>query len=72
MLVKAGAHPKAIQARLGHSSIRVTLDTYGHLFPNLEEDLPVRLEELRERRSQVARMWHESVTLGRLGSRDSL
>lgn len=32
LLVRAGAHPKVIQGHLGHSSIRVTLDTYGHLF----------------------------------------
>jgi integrase len=25
--------PKLVQARLGHSSITVTMDTYGHLFP---------------------------------------
>jgi len=25
--------PKLVQARLGHSSIAVTMDTYGHLFP---------------------------------------
>ena len=31
------AHPKAIQARMGHSSINVTLDRYGHLFPELDE-----------------------------------
>jgi integrase len=24
---------KVVQTRLGHSSITVTLDTYGHLFP---------------------------------------
>jgi integrase len=32
-----GAHPKAIQVRMGHSSITVTLDRYGHLFPELDE-----------------------------------
>lgn len=26
--------PKVVQTRLGHSSIVVTMDTYGHLFPN--------------------------------------
>lgn len=29
--------PKAVQARLGHSSIQVTFDTYGHLFPAVDE-----------------------------------
>lgn len=29
--------PKAVQARMGHSSIQVTFDTYGHLFPAVDE-----------------------------------
>ncbi|RVI06471.1 site-specific integrase [Sinorhizobium meliloti] len=29
--------PKAVQVRMGHSSIQVTFDTYGHLFPALDE-----------------------------------
>jgi integrase len=28
-----GLLPKAVQVRMGHSSITVTMDTYGHLFP---------------------------------------
>jgi integrase len=28
-----GLPPKVVQHRLGHSSIQVTLDVYGHLFP---------------------------------------
>jgi integrase len=37
LAIAEGAHPKAIQARMGHSSITVTLDRYGHLFPELDE-----------------------------------
>ena|ERR687898_2653628 len=33
-MVAAGAHPKYLQAQMGHSSIRVTLDLYGHVFPD--------------------------------------
>ena len=28
---------KAVQSRMGHSSIQVTFDTYGHLFPSADE-----------------------------------
>ncbi|MGH7540185.1 MAG: tyrosine-type recombinase/integrase [Gemmatimonadota bacterium] len=45
MLVAAGAHPKAIQVRLGHAAIGTTLDTYGHLFPGLDDELAARLDE---------------------------
>jgi integrase len=39
LLIAEGAHPRAITERLGHSSIQVTLGTYGHLFPTLDEAL---------------------------------
>ena len=37
LAIAAGAHPQAIQSRMGHSSINVTVDRYGHLFPELDE-----------------------------------
>lgn len=43
-LIAAGAHPRAIMERLGHSSIAVTMDTYGHLLPSLDDDLTDALE----------------------------
>ena len=36
--IEAGFAPKRLQALLGHSSISMTFDTYGHLFPNPEDD----------------------------------
>ena len=38
LLIAAGEHPKVIESLLGHASISTTLDTYGHLFPNPEDD----------------------------------
>ena len=29
--------PKIVQTRMGHSSIQMTLDVYGHLFPAVDE-----------------------------------
>jgi integrase len=37
LLIREGQHAKVIQERLGHASIRTTLDTYGHLFDGLDE-----------------------------------
>ena len=39
-----GLPPKVVQVRLGHSSIVMTMDTYGHLFPP-GDDAGKRLEE---------------------------
>jgi integrase len=36
--IKRGFSPKRLQALLGHSSIQMTFDVYGHLFPSLEDD----------------------------------
>jgi integrase len=36
--IEQGFTPKRLQALLGHSSIQMTFDTYGHLFPSLEDD----------------------------------
>jgi len=47
LLISQGAHPKAIQTHLGHSSIQVTLDRYGHLFPDDMERLADGLDETR-------------------------
>lgn len=43
-LSSAGLHPRVIQARLGHTSIVVTMDTYGHLFPDANEETTRALE----------------------------
>jgi integrase len=32
-----GLPPKLVQSRMGHSSITVTMDTYGHLFPRSDD-----------------------------------
>lgn len=45
-LVQAGVHPKAMQAHLGHSSIKTTLDTYGHLFDDHTELVANALTQL--------------------------
>jgi hypothetical protein len=60
-----GAHPLTIKERLGHASIKVTMDTYGHLFPSQDEALAAALNgALRE--SLVARQWHDGGSVSRL------
>lgn len=58
LLIAQGAHPKEIQARLGHASITTTLNTYGHLWPTLGVQLDEKIEAVfRQARSNVAEMW---------------
>ena len=44
LLVAEGAHPLVVKSHLGHSSIKVTMDVYGHLFPSEAEEVAHRLD----------------------------
>lgn len=55
LLIAAGANPKAIQAQLGHSTIQVTFDRYGHLFADHMDDLVDRLQDAWTLKSQTMR-----------------
>ncbi|OGK77199.1 MAG: hypothetical protein A2X52_02795 [Candidatus Rokubacteria bacterium GWC2_70_16] len=46
LLTAQGAHPKYIQAQLGHASIQTTLDRYGHLMPQIHEAEARKLDQL--------------------------
>ncbi len=37
MLIRLGFQPKIIAERLGHSSIKMTMDTYGYLMPGMQD-----------------------------------
>ena len=37
LLISEGAHPRVVMDRMGHSSIQITMNTYGHLFPSEDE-----------------------------------
>jgi integrase len=46
LLINEGVHPKKISERLGHSSIKLTMDTYGHLFEGSDRDSAEKMEKL--------------------------
>ena len=37
MLIRRGVQPKIISERLGHASIKITMDLYGYLMPGLQD-----------------------------------
>lgn len=43
LLIAQGEHPKYIQSQLGHSSINVTMDIYGHLMQTVNQKTASRL-----------------------------
>ena len=45
IMIKQGADPKTISERLGHSSVVITLDTYAHVLPGMQEAAALKFEE---------------------------
>jgi integrase len=45
-LLAAGTHPKIVQERLGHSSIKVTMDIYSSVLPTMQRDAVEKLAEM--------------------------
>jgi integrase len=37
-MIEAGLNVKMLQERLGHSTINITLDTYGHIYKQQGEE----------------------------------
>ena len=48
LLLKQGVNPKIVQERLGHSSIKVTMDTYSHVLPDIQRQALCAIEKIFE------------------------
>ena len=49
LALAAGVHPKVIQERLGHATIAITMDTYSHAIPAMQESAAETIAALLER-----------------------
>lgn len=54
MLIAAGVNAKAISTYLGHSSIQITFDFYGHLMPGNEAEAASLLDAYLARNSTAS------------------
>ena len=43
-MLASGVHPKIASERLGHATVGLTLDTYSHVIPGMQEDAVARLD----------------------------
>jgi integrase len=48
LMLRAGVHPKVVSERLGHAGIGITLDTYSHVLPGLQEAAAERFDKMLE------------------------
>ena len=58
LAIAEGAHPVAIQKRLGHADIATSLGLHGHLFPSLDERIAAGLDATRARVVEDRRTRH--------------
>ncbi|MDP4146173.1 MAG: site-specific integrase [Bacillota bacterium] len=46
LLLKANIHPKIVADRLGHSDIKLTLGTYSHILPDMQQQAVAELNKM--------------------------
>ena len=46
LLLSKGVNPKIVQEMLGHANISVTLDTYSHVLPDMQEVAVTAMDEV--------------------------
>lgn len=46
LMLKANIHPKIVAERLGHSSINLTLNTYSHVLPDMQQEAVFKLNKM--------------------------
>jgi integrase len=46
LLLSEGVHPKVVQEMLGHSQINLTLDTYSHVLPSMQQEASEKMNGL--------------------------
>lgn len=56
LMIAAGVNAKALAAFMGHSSVTITLDRYGHLMPGSEDEAAGLLNAYLERATAQARL----------------
>ena len=45
-LIQAGVNPRVVQQRLGHSDVNITLNTYTHVLPEMDEEAAAKLDSI--------------------------
>ncbi len=46
LALRAGIHPKVVSERLGHATVSITLDTYSHAIPAMQQEAASLIAEL--------------------------
>ena len=49
LLLAQGVNPRVVMETRGHSQVSLTLNTYGHVLPALQQDAAARMNAILER-----------------------
>ncbi len=49
LLLSQNVHPKVVQEMLGHSTISMTLDSYSHMIPDMQDQAAGKMNELMKK-----------------------
>jgi len=52
-MLKTGVHPKIVSERLGYASIGITLDTYSHVLPGLQEAAAEKFDQMLDESDKI-------------------
>jgi hypothetical protein len=47
-MLKSNIHPKIVSERLGHSRVALTMDTYSHVIPGMQEGAAAAINAARK------------------------
>lgn len=53
LLLSHGEYPKIVQQILGHTSIKITMDVYGHCLPSMQKNTMLRLDSLLRKQTTL-------------------
>jgi len=61
LMLKQGVHPKIVSERLGHATVNITLDTYSHVLPGMQDAAVIAFEEAMKPRELIEVMIQKDV-----------
>lgn len=62
MLIASGAEPRTIMGLMGHSSVAITYNLYGHLFPGTHDRAGQQLQAYLDAATRSDRMADPNAT----------
>lgn len=62
LLIRHGESVKVVQKRLGHASVTQTLDTYGHLWPDSDDQTRAAVDEVLDSTPSAPDVHHDAAS----------